>query len=107
MDVVAIADDFCLDIFILHTGGDHTGIAVMDGRHGVVKMGQVGSTGLESHSSIFISSIGVGNGYSAKRFGFFNEFFRTGQLRSQVHNANQTLAAIVKRLEAFKIGIFR
>ena len=41
MNMLAVADEFCIDILPFRGCADHTGLAVMDGRHGVVEVGQM------------------------------------------------------------------
>ena len=107
MNVVAVADDLCLDISVLHCGGDNTGIAMVDTGHGVVQVGHMGGTGIKSGLGIVIAGIGVGYGYGAEFFCLGHKFCGTGQFGSHVHNADQALAAVVQGLEAFKVGLLQ
>ena len=102
-----IADQLSADILILHSSGDHTGITVMDTGHGVEKVGEVGSTGIESHLCIVIGSIGMCHRHSAKLLCFFNEFLCTGQLRGDVHDPDQAAAALLQSFKACKIRLFQ
>ena len=65
MDVEAVADQLRLDLLILHAGGNDTGIPVVDGRHGVVQVGQMGDTGIHSGLGVTVVGVGVGDGNGA------------------------------------------
>ena len=107
MDMETIADQLSADILILHSSGDHTGIAVVNTGHGVKEVGEVSGTGIESHLCIVIGSIGMCHGNSAKLAGFFNELLRAGQLGCQVHNADKTAARLLQLSKTLKIGRFQ
>ena len=61
MDMETVSNDLSLDLCILNTGGDDTGVTVMDTGHCVVQVGQMGDTGIHSGSGVVIGAVGVGN----------------------------------------------
>ena len=105
--MVAVGDDLGADLGILNGGGDDTGVAVVDGGHGVVQVGQVGDTGVHSGLGVVVVGIGVGDGDGAQLAGLGDELGGTGQLRSHVDDADQTAAVIIQLLEALEIGVLQ
>ena len=77
----------------------------MDAGHGIVQMGQVGSTGIISGFGVVVVRVGMGDRNGAKLLGLPDELFSAGKLRGHVHDPNQTAAAIVQSLKAFEIRL--
>ena len=105
--MVAVTDNFCLHLLVLHSGGNHTGIPVVNAGHGVVQVGQVGYAGLHCRPGVVIVGIRVGNRHGAKLAGLFDEFYRAGKLRGDIHDPHQAAAVIKKLPEALEIRILQ
>ena len=107
MDVETVTDDLGLHIFVFYTGGNGTGSAVVDAGHGVVQVGHVGDTGIHGGTGLVVGAVGVGDGDGAQLAGLFHEFHGTGQLGSDVHNADQTVAIVIELLKAVEIRLLQ
>ena len=105
--MVAVADDLGLDARGFHCGGNDAGVAVVDGGHGVVQVGQVGDTGVDGGSGVVIVGIGVGDGDGTQLLGLGDKFRRAGQFGRDIHDADKTAAALVQLLEALKIRVLQ
>jgi len=103
----AVGNDLSLDIGVLHAGGDGTGVAVVDGGHGVVQVGQMGDAGINGSLGIVVGAVGVGDGHGAQILGLGHEFGSAGQFRGDIHDGDQTAAAIVQLLEALEIRLLQ
>ena len=78
MDVDAIADELGHHILLLGAGRNGARIPVVKGVHGVVKMGQVGGSGLNAGFGLVIIGVGVGNGNHAVLGGLTDKRFGAG-----------------------------
>ena len=107
VDMVAVADDLGLNARSLHRSGDDAGVAVVDGGHGIVQVGQVSGAGIDGGSGMVIVGVGVGDGDGAQILGLGDEFRRAGQLGGDIHNADKPAAALVQLLKALKIRILQ
>ena len=103
----AVADDLSPDIFVLHSCGDDTGVAVVDAGHGVVQVGQMSDTGVNGGLGVVVVGVGVGDGHGAQLLGLFHKLGSTGQLRGDVHNPHQTVTALVQGLEALEVRLLQ
>ena len=95
MNMVAVADNLCPHVGVFHSRRNHAGVPVVDAGHGVIKVGQVGCTGIEHRLCVVIIGVGVGNGHGAKFAGLRGKLRCTGQLRCDIHNRDQPTAALV------------
>ena len=107
VDMVTVANDLSLNARGLHRGGNDAGVAVVDGGHGVVQVGQVGDTGVDGGSGVVIVGIGVGDGDGTQLLGLGDKFRRAGQFGRDIHDADKTAAALVQLLEALKIRVLQ
>ena len=102
-----VADQLRADRGILHRRGDNAGVAVVDAGHGVVEMGQMGGTGTKHGFGLVVVCVGMGHGHGAELLRLFHKLHCAGQLRGDVHDADEAAAGILQSLEALKIRLFQ
>ena len=107
MDVQAVADDLRADVLVLRARRDHARVAVMDARHGVVQVGQVGHAGVHSGLRLVVSAVGMGDGHGAKVLRLLDERHRARQFGGDVRDADESIAAVVELLEALKVRLLQ
>lgn len=107
MHMYAVANQFRLHIFIFRGCADNTGFSMVNGRHGIKQVGHMGCARLNHSLCLLIGGICVGNGNSAKLRCLPGKLRSIGQFRGQVHNPNQSAAAVIQLLKGRKIRIFQ
>ena len=95
----AVADQLGADLAALRSCANDAGLAVMDGRHGVVQVRQMGHARINGSLGRVVVRVRVGDGYRTVVFGLTDKFHRALQLRRHVHDTHQTLGTVVESLE--------
>ena len=98
-----VADHLGGDGLVLGSSSDDAGLPVMDGRHGIVEVGQMGHAGVNGSLGVLVVGIGVGDGDGAKLFRLLHKFHRARKLRRQVHDGDQSLAVLVQLPEGLEV----
>ena len=78
MDVLTVTDQLRDHVFTLAARPDGTGLAVVDARHGVIQVRQMGRARVKDRAGFFVGAIGVRDGDGAELGRFLGKFHRTG-----------------------------
>ena len=95
-----VANQFSGDRFVLRCRTDHAGLAVVDRRHRVIEVSQVGHAGVNRRLGVLVVGIGMGNGDGAELFRLRHKLRRAVQLRSQIHDGDQSFAVVIQLSES-------
>ena len=66
VDVLPVADQLRDDVFTFASRADGTGLAVVDARHGVIQVRQVGRTRVKDRGGFFVGAVGMRDGDGAE-----------------------------------------
>ena len=105
VDVLAVADQLRDDVFAFAARADGAGLAVVDARHGVIQVRQMGRTRVKDRAGFFVGAVAVRDGDRTELGRFFGKFHRTGQLCRHIRDAKKTLGSVIKPFECSKIRL--
>ena len=93
--MLSIRDQLRADLLRLRSGSNHAGLTVMDRRHGVIQMGQMGHTGCNALARSIVVRVRVGDRDGAERFRLADKFLCPRKLRRNIHNTDESAAAVL------------
>ena len=105
MDVLTVTDQLRDHVFTFTARANGAGLAVVDARHGVIQVRQMGRTRVKDRAGFFVGAVGVRDGDRAELGRFFGKFDRTGQLCCHVRNADKALGDVIKPFECSKVRL--
>ena len=103
MYMQSVTDQLRRHIVPLSSRPDHAGSAVMDRRHPVEQVGQMGGPGFEAVPRLLIGGIGMRHRNPAKRRNFPYECLCAMKLRRDIHNTDQAAAFFLKIQETVDV----
>lgn len=89
VDVLAVADQLRNHVFPLRTRANGAGLAVVDARHGVIQVRQVGRARAKYRRCLFIGAVRMRDRDGAELRHLLSKLDRAGQLRCHIRDAEK------------------
>ena len=103
--MLAVADELRAHLLVLDRGRDDAGLAVVDAGHGIIQVRQVRDTCFYGADGIVIGRVRVRDGDGALLACLAHKFRCTGQLRCDVHDADDAVAGGKELAERLKVRL--